>query len=249
MEPQVQNPTAPWIVPAAIVVGFGLIALAIYFSSAGRTPKTVEINTPASTAQKKTIRPVDQTDYIKGNPQAPILIVEYSDYECPYCKNFHEVMRRIMEEYGTNGKVAWVYRQFPISDLHPNSSRLSLSALCVGELGGNDAFWKFTDSIFQERGLQEPTNPTRVPEFAENAGVSRADLTSCLNSGRHEETLKASLTDGANMGINGTPHSFVIVGNQIAPIAGAQSYDIMKQTLDSLLSMFEVPGTAPSTPN
>ncbi len=228
-------------IPIAIVVGFGLIALAIYFSGIGTQPAPAApapAAVPTETAQGK-IRPVDSTDYIKGNPNAPILIVEYSDYDCPFCKNFHETMTRIMDEYGVGGKIAWVYRQFPLAQLHPNAERISQAALCVGELGGNDAFWKYTDLIFAERNLNEPTNITKLPEYAVEVGVSKEDLVTCLESGKHRETVNNSLRDGAQAGIQGTPQSFVIVGNQMAPIEGAQPYAVVKQIIDNLLGQIE----------
>jgi protein-disulfide isomerase len=242
MEPT-PSPSSSPAIPIAIVFGFGLIALAIYFSGLGS--KTIPQNQPTAAAPVETgkIRPVDSTDYIKGNPNAPILVVEYSDYDCPFCKNFHETMNRVMDEYGITGKVAWVYRQFPLSQLHPNAERISQTAHCVGELGGNDAFWKFSDLIFEERNLNEPTNITKLPDYAVQVGVKEADLIACLDSGRHKKTVNDSLQDGFQAGIKGTPKSFVIVGNQMAPIDGAQPYGVVKQAIDNLLAQLERGGT------
>lgn len=246
MEPTPQ-PTSPAI-PLAIIAGFGLIALAIYFSGAGTKTTTV---TPIATTEKapttvEKIRPVDETDYVRGNPNAPILIVEYSDYDCPFCKNFHETMNQVMDEYGVTGKVAWVYRQFPLKQLHPNAERISQAALCVCELGGNDAFWKFSDLIFEKRDLNEPTNVTLLPEYAQQVGVSESALKTCLESGTQAKAVADSLADGAKAGIRGTPHSFVIVGNQIAPIEGAQSYLVVKQIIENLLDQLERGGSEPA---
>lgn len=248
MEPTPQS-SSPAI-PIAIVIGFGLIALAIYFSGMGAgNSKTATGTLPAPVAQKEVskIRPVDDTDYIRGNPNASILIVEYSDYDCPFCKNFHETMSRVMDDYGITGKVAWVYRQFPIAQLHPNAERISQAALCVGELGGNDAFWEFSDLIFQERNLNEPTNISKLPEYAERVGVTKDALVSCLDSGRHAKTVADSIAEGAGAGIEGTPQSFVIVGNQMAAVEGAQPYAVVKQTIDNLIGQLENVGTGTDT--
>lgn len=249
MEPTPQSSSAT--IPIAIVAGFGLIALAIYFSgiASSKNSEVVEVSPAPAPKEVTKIRPVDSTDYIKGNPNASILIVEYSDYDCPFCKNFHENMNRVMDDYGITGKVAWVYRQFPIAQLHPNAERISQSALCVGELGGNDAFWKFSDSIFQERNLNEPTNITKLPEYAEKVGVKKEDLLSCLESGHHAKTIADNLREGANAGIEGTPHSFVIVGNQMAAIEGSQPYTVIKQTIDNLLGQLERGGNNPTPAN
>lgn len=247
MEPTQQSQTSSTVssiaIPLAIVFGFGLIALAIYFSGFGNNQTTNNTNvatTPTTnTTTNAKIRPVDETDHIKGNPNAPILVVEYSDYDCPFCKQFHETMTRIMDEYGVGGNVAWVYRQFPIAQLHPNSERISQAALCVGDLGGNDAFWSYSDLIFAERELNEPTNISKLPEYAEKVGVKKDELIACLDSGKNRTVLDASLQDGAGAGIRGTPQSFVIVGNQMATIEGAQPYAVVKQIIENLLGQLE----------
>ncbi len=242
--PQSESTVASLAIPIAIVAGFGLIALAIYFSGMGSSntpaPEQVAQNAPQKAAiTKDDIRPVDGADFIKGNPNAQILIVEYSDYDCPFCKSFHDTMTRIMDEYGVSGKVAWVYRQFPLAQLHPNAERISLTALCVGKLGGNDAFWDFSDLVFTERGTNEPTNISKLPEYAEKVGVNKEALVDCLESGEQDPVLAQSLNDGVKAGIQGTPQSFVIVGNQLAPIEGAQPYTVVKSIIDNLLGQLE----------
>lgn len=228
-------------IPLSIVFGFALIAVAIYFSGMNKTvaPTATQNdgNTPITTTSN--IPPVDGTDYIKGNPNAPILIVEYSDYDCPFCKSFHETMNRIVEEYGATGKVAWVYRQFPIPQLHPNAPRISEAALCVGDIAGNDAFWTFTDLVFGERDINEPTNITKLQDYALTAGVDNATFTSCLESGRMKEVVTEDFNGGAAAGIQGTPQSFVLIGNQQAPIEGAQPYEVVKQIVENLLGQLE----------
>ncbi|OGG66923.1 hypothetical protein A3I99_04135 [Candidatus Kaiserbacteria bacterium RIFCSPLOWO2_02_FULL_45_11b] len=228
-------------IPLSIVFGFALIAVAIYFSGMNKTvaPNTAQNNgdTPVTTVSN--IPPVDETDHIKGNPNAPILIVEYSDYDCPFCKSFHETMNRIIEEYGATGKVAWVYRQFPIPQLHPNAPRISEAALCVGDIAGNDAFWTFSNLVFGERDINEPTNTTRLVDYAKTAGVENADFTSCLESGRMKSVVTEDFNGGAAAGIQGTPQSFVLIGNQQAPIEGAQPYEVVKQIVENLLGQLE----------
>lgn len=99
----------------------------------------------ADTSLEK-MSPVTKADHILGSIDAPVKIVEYSDLECPFCKQFHNTMQKIMSEYGTE-KVAWVFRQFPLSQLHSKAPKEAEASECVAELGGNDAFWKFIDKI------------------------------------------------------------------------------------------------------
>lgn len=243
MEPNFQQPTtnSSPAIPLAIVAGFALIAAAIFFSGgqSAPTPATTQTDTAPTVAANTSIRPVDDTDFIRGNPNAPIMLVEYSDYDCPFCKQFHETMKMIMEDYAVGGQVAWVYRQFPISQLHPNAPRISEAAFCVGELGGDEAFWTFSDLVFDERELNEATNMTRLPEFAMTAGVDQAAFTECLNSGRQQQAVTDSYNDALAAGAQGTPHTIVLIGDQQAVINGAQPYSVIKEIIDNLISQIE----------
>lgn len=236
------NQTSSFAIPAAIVLGFALIAAAIFFSGSSATaPAADKIgdsviptdNTPT------TVRAVDETDYIRGNPNAPIMVIEYSDYDCPFCKSFHDTMNRVMEEHGVTGKVGWVYRQFPLAQLHPNAPRISEAAYCVGELGDDAAFWEFSDLVFGERETNEPTNMSRLSEFAATAGVDRAAFTNCLEAGTYTSAVAASIQEGVAAGAQGTPYSIVVVGDQQAIINGAQPYAVVKQIIDNLVDQIE----------
>lgn len=85
---------------------------------------------------------------IKGDSKARYALVEYSDYDCPYCKQFDSTANQLLKEY--EGKVKWAYRQFPLDQLHPNTRAKSVAAICAAKLGGNDAFWKFTEEFMKE---------------------------------------------------------------------------------------------------
>ncbi|OGG88657.1 hypothetical protein A2592_02135 [Candidatus Kaiserbacteria bacterium RIFOXYD1_FULL_42_15] len=231
------NSTSSLAIPVAIIAGFALIAAAIFFSGDSTpTASPKESNTVPAATTKTVVRPVDETDNIKGNPNAPIMVVEYSDYDCPYCKIFDETMNKIMDDYGVTGKVAWVYRQFPIVQLHPNTARISEAAYCVAELGSNDAFWKFSKEVFDSREVNVQTDMTQLPIFAEKAGVNRAEFNTCLDSGKFQDKVQQSVAEAAAAGANGTPYSVVIVGDQQAVINGAQPYTVVKQIIDNLVA-------------
>ncbi len=234
MEPQSNNNQIA--IPIAIVVGFALIAAAIFFSGPSERAPIVGNNNQAPAQSSGTVRPVDETDFIKGNPNAPIMIVEYSDYECPFCKAFHDTMNLIMDEYGASGDVAWVYRQFPI--LGPSSTRAAEAAYCVGELGSSSAYFAFSDAIF-ERDAGSRTNMARLNDYASMAGVDVAAFEECLASGRMSSKIATAVEDGRAAGVEGTPHSIVIVGDQQAVINGAQPYSVVRGIIETLLSQLE----------
>lgn len=100
----------------------------------------------AKDANLEKMAPVTAADHIRGDINAPVKVVLYSDLECPFCKRFHGTMQDIMKAYSTD-KVAWVFRPFPIAQLHPKAVKEAEAAECAAEIGGNDAFWKFIDKV------------------------------------------------------------------------------------------------------
>jgi protein-disulfide isomerase len=236
------------LIPLAILAGFGMVAGAIFFGGGGAAPYVVQTDEaenrvqPQDNGDPENVTPVTAEDWIRGNPNAPIQIVEYSDYDCPFCKNFHETMNQIMAEYGTSGQVSWVYRHFPLAQLHPNAPRIALAAECVGHLGGNEAFWEFSDLVFDERGTNEPTNITRLEESAVTSGVDAAAFNNCVDNEEYMADVQADFENAVAVGGRGTPHSIIIVGNQTGVINGAQPYSAVKQNIDNLLAQLN--GTA-----
>lgn len=227
-------------IPVAIVIAAALIAGAIaYTGHQPSTSGTQVVGGPNGAEQQTpevTIAPVTEKDHVLGNPNAPIVIVEYSDYDCPFCKNFHETMHKIMAEYGADGKVAWVYRHFPLTQLHPNAKKIAEASECVAEIGGNEAFWKFSDAVFQERDTNAQTDINKLPDFAERAGVSKTAYTQCMDSGRYKAAIDEAVTAALDAGAQGTPYSILIAGDQQGPINGAQPYAVVKQMIDTLLA-------------
>ncbi len=217
-------------IPIAIVLAAGLIAGAIVYTGMLKSGNPIQVGNGEKNEQVTAeieVAPVTDKDHIRGNPNAPIMIVEYSDFDCPFCKNFHETMNKIMAEYGKDGKVAWVFRQYPISGLHPNSPKVAAASECVAKLGGNDAFWKFSDLAFGDRTINEPTNITRLSQYAESAGVSKLDFTKCADAKIYDEAM-AKIYDGAH----GTPYTILMYGDQRGVINGAQPYTVVKQMID-----------------
>ena len=103
---------------------------------------------PADAGETNTdaVSPVTEADHIKGSIDAPIKVVEYSDFDCPFCTRFHDSMNEIV---ATNDDVAWVYRHFPLDQLHPNARGIAVASECIAREGGDEAFWKFADAYMQ----------------------------------------------------------------------------------------------------
>ena len=168
-------------VPAAILIAGIIIAGAVIYTKGALTEKKDSQNASAIKSSTINIDPVTIDDHIRGTPDAPITIVEFSDLECPFCKIFHGTMQKIMEEYGKTGKVAWVYRHFPLS-IHPKSPRESNASECAYEQGGNEKFWQYVDKVFSITPSNNQLDPLELPIIAKDIGL---DLVSRWNSCRH----------------------------------------------------------------
>lgn len=108
------------------------------------------------------IDPVTDKDHILGSKDADIVIIEYSDLECPFCSRFHGTMHQVVKDY--DGKVAWVFRHLPLEQLHPNAFNKAISSECVFDLGGEEKFWSYIDAIFKNA---EPKKPVFDPVTGE----------------------------------------------------------------------------------
>ena len=136
------------------------------------------------------LRPVSKgRDHIRGNPAAAVTLVEYSDFECPFCKRFHATAMRLVDE--SKGQVNWVYRHFPLDELHPGKARKeAVASECAAEIGGNAAFWKFADRFFELTPSNNQTDiDTVLPQIAREIGLDRVRFASCLASGRHDRRI------------------------------------------------------------
>lgn len=226
-----------------------MIAIAIFFTNQNKVQVVASPTTADSPLGAKGVpAPITDADFIRGNPNAPIAMVMYSDYDCPFCQQFHATMQQILDEYNT--QVAWVYRQFPLAQLHPNSPKISEAALCVGKIGGQKAFWEFSDALYQSRNVDEATNMTKLADFAAAGGVSEADLVTCMASGEMQEVVVKSIEEGYNAGVRSTPHTILMVGDQQAVISGAQPYTVVKGIVQNLVDQLggvATPATEPNT--
>lgn len=200
--------------PIAIVIAGVVIAGAMYFSDG---PKT-----EAPVLTKPVINSIDQMklvsaeDHIRGNPNAEITIIEYSDTECPFCKRFHTSMQGIIDTYGKDGQVAWVYRHFPLDGLHSKTRKEAEATECAGELGGDESFWKYIDLVYTNTPANNGLDLAKLPEFAKSIGLDGAKFEQCLASGKYADKVGADLQSGIKIGIQGTPYSVMVLKEILA---------------------------------
>ena len=129
----------------------------------------------ASAESKITIegpRDVDENDHVLGNSNAPITIIEFSDTECPVCKKFHETMQKIMDEYGKDGEVKWVYRHFPLDQIHSKARKEAEATECANEIGGNEKFWEYINKIYEITPSNNGLDPAELLKIAKSIGLN-----------------------------------------------------------------------------
>lgn len=218
MEPEIKKESSI-SVPVAIIVAGIIIAGAVFFSRGGTTSNVNNTgNNQAENIQAVDINlaPVNEKDHIIGNPDASIVLVEYSDLECPACKFFHPVVLKVMDTYGKAGQVAWVFRNFPIAELHPKAQKEHEAAECVNELGGNQKYWAFIDKIFEVTPANNGLDPAQLPIIASDVGINKAKFNSCFDSGKYKTLVASDYQTGVTAGVQGTPTSFLVLNKKLS---------------------------------
>ena len=178
-------------------------------------------------------------DPVKGNPDAPITIVEFSDFQCPFCAKFHEdTLQQLEQDYISTGKVKFVYRDFPIQSIHPNAIPAALASECADD---QEKFWEMHDMIFINQrnwqDLQIIQSASLFKEYAVKIGLDSDEFDSCMDSGKYLEEIKNDLDDGRAYGVTGTPGFFV--GNEeigFIKLIGAQPFASFQRVIDGQLS-------------
>jgi len=235
-----------YILPASILIAALLISGAFVYSK-GKSVSSQQASLGNAVPQQApppsfgggssdNVKPVSSEDHILGSPDAPVKIVEFSDLECPFCKRFHPTLQQVMDEYGESGQVAWVYRHFPLDQIHSKARKEAEATECANELGGNDSFWSYLDKLYEITPSNNGLDLSLLPQIAEDVGLNRSQFESCLNSGKYAQHIEDDYQDSTASGGTGTPYSVVIApnGNTFA-VSGAQPYSAVKSIIELAL--------------
>ncbi|MBP9864626.1 thioredoxin domain-containing protein [Patescibacteria group bacterium] len=189
-----------------LALGTGSAALAAAPAAPSAAAPAAQPSAPAAAAGP--MKPVDEkVDHIKGPKNAKVTLVEYSDFECPFCKRHFEVMNQVMKQYPND--VRLVFRNYPLS-FHQNAMKEAQAAECAAEVGGNDAYWKYHDKIFTETA----SNGTgfaldRLVPAAKEIGLDEKKFKTCLDSDKYAAKVNQQMQEGSAAGVQGTPGTFV----------------------------------------
>lgn len=195
-----------------------------------------EAQQQAQNQPRPTIAPVDVPigdAPVRGNLDAPITIVEYSDYQCPFCSRHHtQTFPQLMENYIDTGKVRYVFKDFPLTSIHPQAIKAAEAARCARNVAGDAAYWEMHDRLFEDQDAWSG-NPEYLAIFegyGADMGLDQAAFKECLGSGRTVDAILADLEEAAGYGVSGTP-AFFVNGQ---PLQGAQPYEAFAQLIEAL---------------
>jgi protein-disulfide isomerase/copper chaperone CopZ len=220
-------------VPISIIIAGLIIGGAVIID--GGTGSSIAKPVP-SQAQPNTVQPepseqdsvvqfdITSESHIRGNPDAPITLVEFSDFECPFCVRHYPTLKKILNDYW--GKVRLVYKHFPLS-FHPNGQKTAEASECAGE---QNFFWEYHDKLFDN--FQIGYSLENFKKWAKELGLNAQQFNICLDSGKYAQKVQTDYQEGLQKGVNGTPATFV--NGQL--VSGALPYESFKQIIDNLLS-------------
>ncbi|MEN9604398.1 MAG: hypothetical protein RJB39_83 [Candidatus Parcubacteria bacterium] len=248
MEPTTKSNKMQWITPAAILLAGILIATALFFRGSSSDTVGVDAINNAMTKPKIEVAPVSSVDHIRGDKNATIVFIEYSDIQCPFCQVFQTTMAELFNQYSKDNKIAWVYRHFPLSygqdPLHPSAAKAAESTECAYELGGDPVFWKYLDAVYASidhngAGLVLST----LPDIAVKQGLDKDKFKACMDSGKYAKKVKESYDAGLKAGAQGTPYTVLYYKDQYIPLInnegrslGALPFEILQRIVDELLA-------------
>jgi protein-disulfide isomerase len=201
----------------------GVAVVAIFAASLFNANKSF----PSRAGRETSLRPAGAEDHMRGNPDAPITIIEFADLECPYCKRFHPTLQKVLQQYPL--KVRWIYRHFPLA-IHSESMPAALASECAAELGGNDTFWNFIDSVFAN---QERIGDALFTEVAANLKLPAEQFKSCLASKKYAGKIEQDAQEAEATGAGGTPWSIVLTPDgRRTPIDGALPFEQVQNIIE-----------------
>ncbi len=205
-------------------------------AAAAPAPQPAQI--PTQSTGPQVFRVSLDDDPVKGNPDAPVTVVEFSDFQCPFCSRFFQQTLPLIEEnYIDTGKIKFVYRDFPLDSIHPNARPAHIAAECADEQG---KFWEYHDLLFQEQakwqGLDSSKLQKILTKYAANLGLQGASFESCMQSQEIADEVNADFLQAAQYGATGTPTFFI--GNEkigFIKLVGAQPYAVFQGMIDNQL--------------
>lgn len=222
IEKEVITENRPKLNLATSVLVAGLIIAGAILASRGGG----ELASNAPVDKLDLVSDISKDDLIRGDRNASITLIEYADFSCHYCAQYHDTLKDLVADRSND--VRWVYRNFPI--FNPEAA---IAGVCVGKLGGNDAFWDFSDKLYDN---QDKFNSSYYLSMAEAEGINAVDFNKCINDPTLKNKSEQEFTQvRVLLGFNATPHTVIIDKNgRKFSFAGALSPDVLKSAITGL---------------
>jgi len=225
-----------WKIATFVFVGLFVISLGfnIFGDDSGSPTARVAAPTPSAPIPSAptgvalvSAKELEDDDPFLGDEDAPLTIVEFSDFQCPFCGRFRDqTLDQIEEEYIDTGKVKFVYRDFPLSSIHPFAQKAAEASECADD---QDKFWEYHDVLFEN---QRSLDTGSLKKYAVDLGLDTSEFNTCLDSGKHADEVTKDLNDAQRAGGRGTP--FFIVGS--TPLSGAQPFSAFQAAIEAELA-------------
>ena len=225
---------------SAVVLGV-LFVISLFtggFGFGSDTPTGGTVLEPEENQPAANVKVDLDDDAVLGKEDAPVTIVEFSDYQCPFCRrSYTQVYPLLKENFINTGKAKLVFRDFPLTSIHPSALPAAEAAECAGDQG---KYYEMHDKIFDEQNKfgqgTVPFTNDDLKKWASEIGLNTEEFNSCLDSGKNAKEIENDFTDGSSYGVSGTPTYFI--GNDkdgYKTIGGAQPYQVFEQTINEFL--------------
>lgn len=241
------NQSTMFIVGAIIVAGLIIGGAVVYSNNpenknvvgvVGIEENDIEEDVDIEAPGPDNVKEVTADDHIVGSVNSLVKLIEFSDTECPYCKKFHLSVKELMDEYKDGNQVAWVYRHFPLDALHSKARLEAEATECANELGGNEKFWDYINTLYEITPSNNQFDMDKLPEIAKQIGLDVDEFNKCFKERRYKDKVQSHLDDAINSGARGTPYSILVGPNgEKVVIAGAEPIEAIRAKIESLLGL------------
>lgn len=228
-----QQKSSPYLIPGAIVVAGFVVAGAVVYAvktPAPSLPREAAVGRSSSGGDIISPQDLSDNDPSLGNPDAPVTMVEFGDFQCPFCRRlFQQALPRIKEQYIKTGKVRFVYRDFPLNSIHAEAQKSAEAAECANE---QDKFWPYHDLLYER---QDELGTANYKRWAAELGLNTAQFKECLDSGKYYDEVQKDYRDGVALGVTGTPGTFI--NGRL--VAGALPFEQFAELIEEELAKIE----------
>lgn len=218
------------IIIASVIIAGGLMGYGFIMSN-------------AQPAVKRTAfagKTIDSTDYITGKQNSKVVVVSYSDPECPYCIQVSPTIKKLQADYGD--KVAFVYRHFPLTQIHKNAFDESRAIACAGKIGGATKFYEYINTLYDYKMSKQSASlpSTGKEDFARTVGLDQTAFATCMKENQTAQEITDSINEGVKAGVQGTPATYVLLKTKkgydiVSMVDGARPEEFFKAVIDEAL--------------